>query len=181
MKNLEKLSKFLALVLRHEPLEFGVQLDDEGFTDVDYLWLVIQEKYGDRYTWDDLETVVAGDADGKKRYELRDKRIRAMYGHNRTVNITYEPATPPEILYHGTNKQALAGIRKDGLQALGRQYVHLTTNTARAEKVAARRGEKIILLTIRASEAHQAGIVFHHAETEHYLAKHIPAAYIDIP
>jgi putative RNA 2'-phosphotransferase len=181
MKNLEKLSKFLALILRHEPLKYGLELDEQGFTDAQDLWGVIQAELGNRYTWEDLETVVAGDKDGKKRYELRDQRIRAMYGHNRTVSVTYEPATPPAVLYHGTNQQALASIRNEGLQALGRQYVHLTTNTARAEKVAARRSEKIILLTIRASDAHNAGIIFHHAETEHYLARHIPAAYIDFP
>jgi putative RNA 2'-phosphotransferase len=182
MKNLVKLSKFLALALRHEPAKFGLTLDDQGFTDTDGLWNVVQTKFdGTTYDMNDLLAVVAGDQDGKKRYEIQGRRIRAMFGHNASVQVEYPPAVPPELLYHGTNAGALAAIRKEGLKSLGRQYVHLTTNLQRAEKVAQRRGEHIIMLTIRALEAHQAGYVFHHAESEHYLVKALPPALIDFP
>jgi putative RNA 2'-phosphotransferase len=181
MKNPAKLSKFLALVLRHEPDKFGITLDEQGFTDTDALWDVVQKKFGAQYDWKDLLTVVEGDQDGKKRYEIQGRRIRAMYGHNSAVQVEYPPAVPPETLYHGTGTGALPGIRRDGLKSLGRQYVHLTTNLQRAEKVAQRRGEKTVMLSIRALEAHQAGAVFHHAEAEHYLVKEIPPGYIDFP
>lgn len=181
MKNPERLSKFLALALRHEPEKFGITLDKQGFTDVEHFWTVIQSRFGQRYSWQDLLDVVAGDATGKKRYEIRQSRIRAMYSHNRTVAIDYPPAVPPELLYHGTNEKALADIRQAGLKSLGRQFVHLTTSTQRAENVARRRGEKTVLLTIRALEAHQAGLIFHHPEDEHYLVKAVPPQFIVFP
>jgi putative RNA 2'-phosphotransferase len=180
-KDLKKLSKFLAVILRHNPDDFGITLDEQGFTPVEPVWQVIQAKYGKQYDSADLETIVTGDETGKKRYEIENGQIRAMYGHSQVRDIEYVPAVPPEILYHGTNARAVAAIRKEGLTAQNRQYVHLTTNINNATSVAQRRTEKPLLLKIRAKEAHDAGLVFHHAEREHYLTRSIPPEYIDFP
>ena len=180
-KDLKKLSKFLAVILRHNPDDFGVTLDEHGFTSLDPVWQAIQKKYGQRFNYADLETVVAGDQTGKKRYEIKHGQIRAMYGHSQIREIEYMPAIPPEMLYHGTNAKAVEHIRKEGLTAQNRQYVHLTTSHKNATNVAKRRTHNPVMLKIRAKEAHDAGLVFHHAETEHYLARNIPPEYIDFP
>jgi putative RNA 2'-phosphotransferase len=179
-KDLIKLSKFLAVMLRHSPEDFGLKLDEAGFTALDSVWKAIRAKYGNRYDEDDLLQIVEGDERGKKRYEILNGRIRAMYGHSEP-EIIYPPATPPEFLYHGTNPKALAAIRKEGLTSQARQYVHMTTNLNNAQVVAKRRTKEPLILSIRALEAHEAGTVFHHAETEHFLAKSIPPQFIDFP
>lgn len=179
-KNLKSLSKLLAVILRHHPEEFGVELDQHGFTSLDPVWQAVKRKYGDRYNYQDLEAVVAGDKNGKKRYEIKYGRIRAMYGHS-TPQITYLPIEPPELLYHGTNANALRFIREEGLKAMNRQYVHLTTNLNNAITVAKRRTPHPIILTIRAQEAHKAGYTFHQAEAEHYLVQALPREFIDEP
>ena len=180
-KRLKSLSKFLAVILRHKPHEFGLSLDEEGFAPLDEVWQVIKKKYGGRYFMRDLETVVAGDDSGKKRYEIRDNMIRAMYGHSLKNVIQYEAATPPDMLYHGTAIEILPKLRAEGLKAMSRQFVHLTTNTDIAGNVAGRHSRNTILLQIRARDAHDAGTVFHHAEEEHYLAKAIPPEFIVFP
>jgi RNA:NAD 2'-phosphotransferase (TPT1/KptA family) len=48
-----------------------------------------------------------------------------------------------------------------------------------AQTVADRHGDEIVILTIRAAEAHADGIVFYHPEAEHYLARSIPQEYIE--
>lgn len=179
-KNLTKLSKFLAVVLRHQPGDFGLALDNQGFTDLKKVWAIIQDKYGDAYVLSDLERVVEGDDRGKKRYEISGDRIRAMYGHSKP-EVQYPEVEPPGILYHGTNRVAMKSIRKNGLESCARQYVHMTTNPDNATVVAKRRTESPVMLVIRATEAHESGIVFHQAEAEHYLAKAIPASFIDFP
>lgn len=75
----------------------------------------------------------------------------------------------------------MKSIRCQGLQAMKRQYVHLSTTVERAIKVGSRRTEQVILLKIRASEAHREGISFYNPEPEHFLAKTIPVDYIDFP
>lgn len=167
------------MVLRHRADEFGLQLDNEGFTDVGALYDVVQKRYNNAYTYNDLIRVVTTPgSDGKMRFELKGERVRARYGHNKRVQpVTYTPATPPETLYHGTVASALPSIRQHGLTAQGRQYVHLSTTQERALSVGARHG-KPVLLTIQARAAHEDGVVFYHPEEEHYLAEFIPASYI---
>lgn len=179
-KDLSKLSKFLAVVLRHSPEEFGISLDEQGFTALDPVWQAIRAKYGNRYDEKDLLQVVDGDERGKKRYEILHGRIRAMYGHS-APEVIYPEAEPPAFLYHGTNPKALEAIRKEGLSSQARQYVHMTTNLNNAQVVAQRRTNQPLILTIRAHEAYLAGTVFHHAETEHFLAKSIPPQFIEFP
>lgn len=181
MANLVRLSKFLALVLRHKAQEFNLVLDEQGFTDTDVVWALVNQRYPGQYSHADLLMVVAGDQDGKKRYEIQGEKIRALFGHSRVRTITYPPADPPELLYHGTTRPALSGIRKEGLQSQKRQYVHLAINTFRAQKVAERHPGQIVILTIRSGDAHRAGIVFYHPEPEHFLAESIPPEYIDFP
>jgi putative RNA 2'-phosphotransferase len=182
MADREKLSKFLAYVLRHNPQEANLTLDDQGYTPVDDLWASVNKRFPGRYTWPDLLAIVEGDKTGKKRYEIDGGHIRALYGHNIAITeITYEPAVPPALLYHGTNEKALRQIKVEGLKSLARQYVHLTTSLQRATTVAQRRSDKIVMLEILALEAHNAGIAFYHPEPEHYLAKEVPPAFIRFP
>jgi putative RNA 2'-phosphotransferase len=184
MADREKLSKFLAYVLRHSPEEANLTLDDQGFTPVDDLWVAVQKRFGSRYAWPDLLAIVEGDKTGKKRYEIDGGQIRALYGHNVAITeISYEPAVPPALLYHGTNAKALRLIKVEGLKSLSRQYVHCTTSIERATTVAGRRtsSDGIVMLEILATEAHAAGIEFYHPEPEHYLVKDVPPAFIRFP
>lgn len=181
MANLKRLSKFLALILRHKADEFGLQLDSEGFTDLENVWKLIEARYPGQYIFADLETVVAGDQQGKKRYEIQGDQIRAMYGHGQVREIVYESVQPPDVLYHGTSRTAVKSIRQTGLQARGRQYVHLTTNLEIASSVGNRHSSDWIILTIRAKEAYDAGIIFHQAEAEHFLTRKVPPEFIGIP
>jgi len=38
-----------------------------------------------------------------------------------------------------------------------------------------------VILTVRAGQAHRAGIAFFHPEPLHYLARSIPVAFIELP
>ena len=178
-KDLKRLSKFLAVLLRHRPDKFNIELDDQGFADIDHVWVKVEHKFGDTFTRDHLDTIVTvGDKHGKKRYEIVNGRIRAMYGHSQPI-ITYPSIIPPEILFHGTNYKALKSIQEQGLVAGTRQYVHMTTNLNTATIVAERRTQNPIILKVHSFIAYENGIVFHNPEDELYLAKTIPAEYIE--
>jgi len=179
--NTTRLSKFVALILRHRAHDFGVTLDFEGFTDFEELKRIVAMRSRDKYNNADWQTILNGDTDGKKRFEFKGGRIRALYGHSHVEVVTYPTVEPPEILYHGTTPQAEKGIRREGLRPMKRQYVHLSANTERALSVGSRRTEEVVLLFVRAREAYQAGTEFHNPEPLHYLAKFIPTEFIDFP
>lgn len=181
MADRKRLSKFLSLILRHRAQEFGLALDAEGFTDYDALREIVEQRSKDTYSEEDWQAVLDGHTDGKKRFEVVDGRIRALYGHSKVRPVAYPAVEPPDILYHGTNPKALGSIRKQGLQAMNRQYVHLSRTMERAMNVGSRRTEQVVLLKIRASEAYRSGVLFYHPEPEHFLAKTIPVDFIDFP
>jgi len=181
MADRRRLSRFLALMLRHQPEKFGLSLDSNGFAPLDQVWEHVIRQFGKDFARADLEAVVAGDQHGKRRYEIDGERIRALYGHSDAPPVEYPTEEPPELLFHGTVSEALPAIRREGLSARRRQYVHMTTNHAIAAEVARRHTENTLILTIRAGDAHRAGVAFYHPEAQHFLAKAIPPEFIDFP
>ncbi len=79
-------SKFLSLVLRHQPALIGLMLDDAGWTDVDALLAGCATK-GVRLTRAELGALVAGP--DKQRFALSadGQRIRANQGHSIDVEL----------------------------------------------------------------------------------------------
>src|SRR4051812_22058414 len=96
-----RISKFLSLVLRHEPEKVGLKLDPEGWVEVEALLAGCRER-GMGMSREDLEEVVASNA--KKRFALSEdgRQIRASQGHSVEVDLGYAPALPPKQLFHGT-------------------------------------------------------------------------------
>jgi putative RNA 2'-phosphotransferase len=172
-----KLSKFLSLLLRHRPARFPIALDDEGYADLDEVMRILQGLPNFRWvTRADVDAVVDVET-GRKRFEIDDGRIRALYGHT-AFRPTYEPVEPPETLYHGTAPENLDAIRQQGLRPMQRQYVHLAADPAQARSIALRHTHRPVILEIDAAQAHAAGVVFYHPVKEIYLCEALPPAYI---
>jgi putative RNA 2'-phosphotransferase len=176
----ERLSRFLALVLRHRAGDFGLAPDGEGFVPLAELVAVVERHASPRAGRDDVLRLLADSH--QRRFERRGERVRACYGHSRAQPaVSYAAVEPPETLYHGTSPAALAHVRREGLCAMGRQYVHLATTIAEAERVGVRRARSPAILTIRALAAHAAGIAFHAPDAGHFLARSIPPEFIEFP
>ncbi len=178
-KEITSKSKFLSLILRHEPERVGLTLDGAGWVEVGEL-LQALSRHGVSLTLEQLQHIVA--TSDKKRFAFSEdgRRIRASQGHSVEVNLQYTPQTPPENLYHGTATRFLDSIRQKGLHRMQRHHVHLQPETATALQVGARHG-KPVLLTIRAGEMHRAGHVFYCSANGVWLVDHVPAQFIDFP
>ncbi len=178
-KEIIKTSKFLSLILRHEPERAGLELGEEGWVGVDELLQGVNS-HGVPLTLDQLKHIVA--TSDKKRFAFSDdgQRIRASQGHSIEVDLQYPPQTPPEILYHGTATRFLDSIRQHGLQKMERHDVHLSAETKVTVQVGGRRGRPA-LLTIRAGDMHRAGFVFRCSANGVWLVDHVPPQFIRFP
>ena len=178
-KEIIKTSKFLSLILRHEPERVGLKLGDGGWVVVEDLLLAVKT-HGVALTLDQLKQVVA--TSDKKRFAFSEdgQRIRASQGHSVEVDLQYPPQQPPEILYHGTASRFVDGIRQHGLQKMQRHDVHLSAETKVTVQVGGRHG-KPVLLIIRAGEMHRAGHVFRCSANGVWLVEHVPAQFIEFP
>lgn len=171
-------SRAVSHALRHEPWLYELELDDGGWVQVESLLSALRQE---RKTWASLteadlaEMISASD---KKRHEMRDGRIRALYGHSTPQRLAKEPAAPPEILYHGTSPEAATRIAASGLVPMRRQYVHLSVEVAMAEQVGRRKAAQPIILIVQAREAHVSGIPFYRGNGAVWLADHVPAQFI---
>jgi putative RNA 2'-phosphotransferase len=173
--SLEKTSKFLSLVLRHEPEKIGLQLDKQG-------WVVIDEllqKAGPHLplTNELLHQIVS--TSDKKRFAISEDglRIRAHQGHSVEVELGLQPQTPPGVLYHGTASRFLDSIRQQGLLRGERHHVHLSANIDTALTVGKRHGQAVIL-TVKAAQMQRAGHVFYCSENSVWLTDHVPVEFL---
>ena len=180
-QDLTRLSRVISHALRHAPAQYGLVLDPGGWTPVEDLVAALR---GHRAEWSglvtsDLDRLIAT-AD-KPRFEMRDGRIRARYGHSLPDKIARVPTEPPVRLFHGTTSGAVPGILREGLRPMRRQYVHLSLDEATARRVGARRAGTPVVLLVRAADAHAAGVRFYLGYDGIWLADHVPPAYITAP
>ncbi len=179
-KSLTSTSKFLSLVLRHQPEVVGMQLDLEGWLPIDEL-IENANRKGKELSLELLHEVVASCE--KKRYSLSDDglRIRANQGHSvPDIELNLESVTPPNQLFHGTVAAFIESIREKGLLKRSRNHVHLSADIHTAKKVGARRGKPVIL-TIRSVAMHESGHIFYRSANGVWLTDAVPARFIDFP
>lgn len=170
-----QISKFLSLVLRHEPEAAHLTLDAAGWADVEAL-LAGCAKAGKPLSRAELDHVVSTNA--KKRFEFNadGTHIRASQGHSVEVALDYAPMMPP-VLFHGTATRFLDSIREQGLLKMQRHHVHLSADIKTTMDVGARHG-KPVLLTIQAAEMHAAGHAFFRSTNGVWLVDHVPVTFI---
>ncbi|MBM9510089.1 RNA 2'-phosphotransferase [Actinacidiphila acididurans] len=171
-KQVVKVSKFLSLVLRHNPGAVGVVLDEGGWVDVDELITACAAR-GRRFSRADLDHVVA--TNNKKRFAYSEdgRRIRASQGHSVTVDLGLPPATPPDVLFHGTAAASLPLILREGLRPMSRQDVHLSADMETAIRVGSRHGRPAVL-EVDAAALVAAGHVFRVSANGMWLTDSVP-------
>jgi putative RNA 2'-phosphotransferase len=179
-----KLSKLMSYALRHNPASLNLELDQDGWVALEALVTTIAAR--PEWRWvraEHIQDVI--DNSDKQRFEIRGTMIRARYGHSRAARPSYQPVKPPPVLYHGTPQRNLPTIRRHGLQAMSRQYVHLSATPEMALQVGRRRDPHPALLLIRAAEAHAAGWVFGAPsgsdQDDVFLIEAVPPEFIEFP
>jgi putative RNA 2'-phosphotransferase len=171
-----KISKFLSLVLRHQPEKIGLRLSESGWASVGQLIEASRER-GVEFTLEELHNVV--DNNDKKRFSLSEDGlwIRANQGHSVEVELGYAPNVPPEILYHGTAERFLISIKQQGLIKGKRHHVHLSADADVAAKVGRRHGRPVVL-RVDAGAMHRDGFVFYLSANGVWLTEHAPVQYL---
>lgn len=170
-------SKFLSLVLRHKPEVIGIELDENGWTDVAIL-LAKMNKQGKKIDMPFLEKIVA--ESDKQRFAFNEdkSKIRANQGHSVTVDLGLQATTPPPILYHGTSRAFEASILEKGLIKGSRHHVHLSKDIETAKKVGERRDSKCIIFEIDTAEMQKENHEFYVSENGVWLVDNVPPQFL---
>lgn len=172
----KRISKYLSLVLRHDPAAAGVTLDIEGWVGVDEL-LAGAKRNDFHFSFVELEEVVRTNDKQRFTLDVAAKRIRANQGHSVSVDLGLSAEAPPAVLYHGTVERFLESIMASGLEKRSRQHVHLSPDVVTASRVGSRRGKPVIL-KVDATSMHSAGFVFFRSANSVWLTEQVPPKYI---
>ena len=176
--DLNKLSVFISLILRHKPEVINIKLDNYGYANVEELILGIN-KTGRKIDMDILEEIVKTDNKGRYSFNSDKTKIRANQGHSINVDVELKEETPPKYLYHGTSTRFLSMIEKEGIRPMSRLYVHLSEDKETAINVGSRHGEPIIL-KIDTEKMINDGFRFLISENGVWLTKYISPIYFSI-
>lgn len=164
------LSKFMSYMLRHRPDEFGLVLDEQGYVSFKEFLQAIHEEEGWRYVRrSHIQEVLLHDEN--HRFEITEKRIRALYGHGDRAPIIYTEQQPPKMLYHGTSRKSYPVIIERGLHPMGRKYVHLSTTREMALRIGQRKDPRPVILEVHAERAWEQGTKFYPANELIYLVE----------
>ena len=175
-KQITQISKFLSLVLRHQPETIGIQLDQNGWTDIAEL-IEKANNYGINFDREILNHIVA--TNSKKRFAFNDTldKIRASQGHSIEIELGYENQKPPEILFHGTGEKFVQSILDTGLEKCNRQHVHLSSDFDTAIKVGQRHGKPFVF-KVFAGQMYNDNFLFFISDNGVWLTDNVPTKYL---
>lgn len=175
-KEITHISKFLSLVLRHQPQTIGIQLDQNGWTDIKEL-LEKANNHGVQLDREVLNHIVA--TNSKKRFAINDAldKIRASQGHSIEIELGYINQKPPEILFHGTGENSVQSILAKGLEKQSRQHVHLSSDIETAIKVGQRHGKPFVF-NVLAEQMYNDNFVFFISDNGVWLTDCVPPNYL---
>lgn len=169
--NLERVSRFISLILRHKTEIIGIELDEHGWANVDKLLKGVEIDF------DTLEKIVREDEKGRYSFNDDKTKIRANQGHSINVDVELEEKIPPDVLYHGTGQKYVDSINKIGLIPKTRLYVHMTEDLEVAKLTGQRHG-KLALYEIDAKQMLNDGIKFYKSKNNVWLTKCVDIKYL---
>jgi putative RNA 2'-phosphotransferase len=166
-------SKYMSYMLRHNPENM---MDEYGFVDFDELLKKVKE----RFQVDKRLIFEIVEKSDKKRFEIVDNKIRALYGHTIPVKLEFQEDKTVKVLYHGTTPYAASAIVKEGLRPMKRKWVHLSPTIEIAREVGLRRTQTPVVLKVNTEAARKNGVRFYKATDKVYLCSGVKPDHIKI-
>lgn len=171
-----RLSKFLSLVLRHQPETIHITLDENGWTDTQTL---IEKINQTEFSIDVHTLKYIVDSNSKKRFAFNETfdKIRANQGHSVEVKLGYISQKPLRVLFHGTGQKSVNSILETGLQRRKRHHVHLSADIETAIKVGQRHGKPFVF-EVLAEEMFSNNYEFYLSANGVWLTDNVPVQYL---
>lgn len=172
----EKLSKFISYILRHNPKEENLDFDEFGWLNLNQFFETLNNH---NFSINLSELIELNESFDKIRWEidLKNEKIKASHGHSFPVILTKSLEIPPKILYHGTSSKSLENIMNNGILSMRREYVHLSETLNVAIDVGKRYGTEIIL-EIDTEKMLIDGIEFFKTQNNIWLTKFVDKKYL---
>ncbi len=175
------LARMLALVLRHAPEKFELEMDINGWIDVKDIIRQFKESRGKRFHWLRPHHFSAiAETDPKGRYEVRGNTIRATYGHTVEIELDLPTDNIPDALYFPCDPNEAENLLDVGLSPGGRAHVHLSASIRAAAEAGHVHFPLPTILEVDTAQMHAAGETIWHAGVTVYLTESVPSQYLSV-
>ena len=172
----ERITRALAFMLRHQPEEFDLELDRFGFGDMEDVLYALQERMGSSVSEEEVLTALK--ASDRARYEVKDGRIRALYGHSFPIDPG-EATEPPDELFIGVGSRDAERAEDRGLRSGRRAFLHLARTEEEARETGRRIAKDYAVVTVFAGEAFDEGTDFYDRGAL-FLADEIASEFLEV-
>jgi len=175
------IARRLALVLRHAPEKFDLEMDINGWVDVKDIVLQFKKQGGKRNHWlrpHHLSAIV--ETDPKGRYDIRGNTIRATYGHTVEIEIDLPTDNIPDALYYPCDPVETENLLEVGISPSGRSHVHLSASIKTAAEAGHVHFALPTILEVDTAQMIAAGETIWHAGITVYLTDNTPAKYLSV-
>ena len=166
IKKLYNLSRTLTFILRHDFINKDLQCDESGYINVKDIFLNYSiSPISDK----ELELLV--ETNDKKRFDLIIKQdeyyIRSNQGHSYKIGLLIKDIllfkkieTPLHFCAHGTKKENIDSIIKNGLQRKNRKHIHFVNQIIRDKQLSGYKKESNVIIIIDMKKCLEAGMFF---------------------
>ena len=177
------MARRLALILRHAPEKFDLEMDINGWIDVKDIIRQFKKRDEKRYHWLRPHHFRAiSETDPKGRYEVRGNMIRATYGHTVEIELDLPTDNIPPSLYFPCGPDEVKTLLETGLVPSGRAHVHLSGSIRSAGNAGKVHHDRPVILDVDTETAatrlpaqldrmEQKGMAFHKRVRQGYLAQ----------
>ena len=172
------LGRILALVLRHAPEKFGVDMDINGWVNARELSEAIG-KQRRHYHWLrawHFEAIANADANG--RYQVENEMMRATYGHSIELDLDLPTDDIPEVLYYPCETEEVETLLEYGITAGDRKNVHLSRSIRNAMDAGHVRIHRPAIVEVDTARAIADGHTIYRAGTTVFLTDEVPGEYL---
>jgi len=177
-RELDHLGRIVTGILRHFPDRYQLPIDPHGWVPLNQIVRAISQKHP-AYHWLRPQHLIAiVETDAKGRYEIRDDRIRATYGHTVDVDLDLPTENIPDQLYYPVTPEEEAIVLEVGLKPSDRKKVHLSKTAEDAHAAGSVRTPSPVILEVDAKRARADGIVIMKAGKTVYLVDQVPPEYL---
>ena len=174
------MARKLALVLRHAPEKFDLEMDINGWIDV----RDIVRKFKDgrrRQHWLRPHHLVAiSETDPKGRYEIRGNMMRATYGHTVEIELDLPSTDIPDSLYYPSDPGEAENLVEIGISPGDRAHVHLSASIRHAAEAGRFHHKDPAIIEVDTARMVASGETIWHAGVTVYLAEGVSGDYLSI-
>jgi len=177
-KESDKLGRVLALVLRHAPEKFDVEMDINGWVDTNGLCDGIKSQRRDFHWLRPWHFEAVSVTEEKGRYEVEGQRIRATYGHSIEIEIDLPTDDIPDSLFYPVDPDEVDDVIKLGIKGGDRRHVHLSKSISKAYEAGSVRINSPSIVEVDAVRAIADGIDIYRAGKLVFLTEGVPPQYM---